>query len=685
MKKKIFALIACAIMLNGFSSVFALEKLYEKEKSEIISSGVTLKSYDRFTDKGWLAINIVEVNLKDKNTSVKLMNSENGLMTFQTVSQMANKNEAIAAINGDFFNGTSKKGNTIGLSISDGDFLTSTYYENEIKDTFATFVLDEKDNAWFDYFHNKITIENTKNDEVFAIGEYNKVSSNYIYPVIYTPEWGEYSIGNVDNGIPLTEMVVKNGKVTEIRDDGEPVEIPSKGYVVSTIGETAERMKEIFAKGNKVKLNIDLELDIDEVEMAVSGGAMLLVDGEIPEKFSANITGSHPRTAIGLSEDEETLYLITVDGRMESSIGMTQTELAEFLKEKEIYTAMNLDGGGSTTMVARRLGNDFIETINKVSGGTQRLVTNAIGIFNTSKTSSLSELLVNVENTELRVGENTKIEVRGYDKYYNPKKVDFDTLKWEIDGAEVTIKDGVITASGESGESQITVKKGKVKNTFTINILPEEQTFEEMFSGDAIESGEKTTKIIFYEDIENQSTLLAKLIKSKFEETINKEADVIVSLKNIKDAYNAKVIKSGKYHCEDVENTTFISLDMSNEGIRKTDYTQWINLQEDILNSTNKNVFILLNARINDFKDAKEKALFKETITSLEKGLDKNIFIIEEGTSTNFEIIDGIKMIQIGNDQIDESNGTNMIFNSKFIEFVIDENEEFSYEFKNLY
>ena len=162
MKKKIFALIACAMMLNGCSSVFALEKLYEKETSEIISSGVTLKSYDRFTDKGWLAINIVEVDLKDKNTSVRLMNSENGLMTFQTVMQMAKENKAIAAINGDFFNGTATKGNTIGLSISDGEFLTSTYYENEIKDTFATFVLDEKDNAWFDYFHNKITIENTK-------------------------------------------------------------------------------------------------------------------------------------------------------------------------------------------------------------------------------------------------------------------------------------------------------------------------------------------------------------------------------------------------------------------------------------------------------------------------------------------------------------------------------------------
>lgn len=685
MKKKIFALIASILLLSNFSSVFALEKIYEKETSEIISSGVTLKMYDRFTDKGWLAINIVEVDLKDKNTTVGLMNSENGLMTFQTVSQMANANKAIAAINGDFFNGNYKKGNTIGLSISEGEMLTSTYYENEIKDTFASFVLNEKDDAWFDYFHNKITIENTKNDEVFAIGEYNKVSSNYIYPVIYTPEWGEYSIGNVDNGIPLTEMVVKNGKVTEIRDDGEPVEIPSKGYVVSTIGETAERMKEIFAKGNKVKLNIDLELDIEEIEMAVSGGAMLVVDGEIPEKFTANITGSNPRTAIGLSEDAKTLYLITVDGRMESSIGMTQTELAEFLKEKEIYNAMNLDGGGSTTMVARRLGNKTIETINKVSGGVQRMVTNAIGVFNTSKTSSLNSLLVQIDKTELVVGESTNVTVKGYDKYYNPKDVDFDDVKWTVEGVDLTIEDGKIMAGNESGEAIVTAKKGKVKEVITINVLPEPETFEEMFSGDTIESGESGTKIIFGEQIENQSTLLSKLVNSKLTEKINLEADVAVLMNETLNEYDGIVIKSGKYNCEDVENATFISIDMSNEGIRKTDHTQWINLQEDIQISNNKNIFILLNASIDDFADKKEKELFKETIINFEKELEKNIFVVEESDSTNFEIIDGIKMIQIGNDQIDESNGTNMIFNSKYIEFNISEDEEFFYEFKNLY
>ena len=54
---------------------------------------------------------------------------------------------------------------------------------------------------------------------------------------------------------------------------------------------------------------------------------------------------------------------------------------------------------------------------------------------------------------------------------------------------------------------------------------------------------------------------------------------------------------------------SFISIDLSNEGIRKTDYTQWINIQEDIQNSNNKNIFIILNAKIEDFEDSKEKEL----------------------------------------------------------------------------
>ena len=79
----------------------------------------------------------------------------------------------------------------------------------------------------------------------------------------------------------------------------------------------------------------------------------MLKDGEIyidtkEEKLTA-ITGKNPRTAIGYTQDGN-LILITIDGREESSVGMTLGELAWFLKSIGAHEAMNLDGGGSSVM-----------------------------------------------------------------------------------------------------------------------------------------------------------------------------------------------------------------------------------------------------------------------------------------------------------------------------------------------
>ena len=488
MKKKFFVALAAITLINKFSMAYALTTIAENITEERMTSGVLLKNYDRFTEKGWLNVNILEVDLDNEYTDVGLLNSENGLNTFQTVYQMASKEENIvAAINGDFFNGTSVNGNTIGLSIKDGKLLTTAYYENEVQDTFASFILGENNEGWFDYFTNKITIKNKTKKKELAIAEYNKVSTNYEFPVIYTSDWGKHSYGS---NLSLTEMLVINNKVKEIRENGEPFEIPENGFVVATYGETAKFMMENFKKGNRVELDIEMDLDIDAVKMAVSGGAVLLHEGEIPEKFTANITGANPRTAIGTSKDGKTLYLITVDGRQASSIGMTQTELAEFLKEKGIYNAMNLDGGGSTTMVGRRLGELAIKTINSPSGVTLRKVTNAIGVFNTSKSGSLANIVVKIPEENVFVNSKRKIEILGYDKYYNPVKVDFDDLDFEVSGAHVDVKDGYIYSSGDVGTSKIIAKKGKVSCEFSIDVLSTPNELEITPKKTAISFGE---------------------------------------------------------------------------------------------------------------------------------------------------------------------------------------------------
>jgi exopolysaccharide biosynthesis protein len=59
----------------------------------------------------------------------------------------------------------------------------------------------------------------------------------------------------------------------------------------------------------------------------------------------------HPRTGIGFSRDSTRLYLITVDGRQESSSGMSLVEFAGLMLKLGVYEGLNLDGGGSTAMV----------------------------------------------------------------------------------------------------------------------------------------------------------------------------------------------------------------------------------------------------------------------------------------------------------------------------------------------
>jgi exopolysaccharide biosynthesis protein len=91
----------------------------------------------------------------------------------------------------------------------------------------------------------------------------------------------------------------------------------------------------------------------------LGGGPKLVTNGRLDittarEKMLPTFaTDRHPRTAIASLRDGRAL-LAVVDGRQPSlSIGMTLSELAGFLIELGAIEAINLDGGGSTTMVVR--------------------------------------------------------------------------------------------------------------------------------------------------------------------------------------------------------------------------------------------------------------------------------------------------------------------------------------------
>lgn len=113
----------------------------------------------------------------------------------------------------------------------------------------------------------------------------------------------------------------------------------------------------------------------DWIEEAVNGDATLVAGG-VAVNCGGCGGGRAPRTAIGVTADHRTVYLMVVDGRSTSSIGMTIDELAVFMAGFGVDRAMNLDGGGSSTLWLSGTG-----VVNRPSDGSERTVGNHLGVF----------------------------------------------------------------------------------------------------------------------------------------------------------------------------------------------------------------------------------------------------------------------------------------------------------------
>ncbi len=134
----------------------------------------------------------------------------------------------------------------------------------------------------------------------------------------------------------------------------------------------------------------------------VSGKPDLVRNGTITsaQHTTSFCTTRHPRTALGMSQDNKTLYLVVVDGRTSLSVGMSCAELATLLKGLGAYNAANLDGGGSSAMYVAGQG-----VVNRPSDGTERVVANHLAVFApaTGSQGKLTGVIYEGTNTAARL------------------------------------------------------------------------------------------------------------------------------------------------------------------------------------------------------------------------------------------------------------------------------------------
>ncbi len=361
------------------------------QEYKTVADGVEYAEYVREIEKLPVRMNLLRVDL----TKVRLdvVHALDQAIGTETTSSMAKRHGAIAAVNAGFFrlDRSIFAGDAAGVLQIDGKLLSETFggrtaliiaNDDAIIGTGAAITGANSalfgGNATLNHSKNRLTggkanatrvaIANLESVTKLIVGtrEFVGVGINRERKkdeiVVFTPEFNRTTLTDADG----VEVVVRSGKIVEIRNGAGSCVIPADGFVVSASG--AKKAELLAAAQLKNRVAFAAEVFAESVSGDSTGGKyavrgeditngvpQLIKNGAIDitwekEKSSqAFVETKHPRTAVAQLKDGKFL-LMTVDGRSEKSAGIGLQHLAELLIEFGATDAMNLDGGGSTTM-----------------------------------------------------------------------------------------------------------------------------------------------------------------------------------------------------------------------------------------------------------------------------------------------------------------------------------------------
>jgi hypothetical protein len=164
------------------------------------------------------------------------------------------------------------------------------------------------------------------------------------------------------------------------------------GLPVSAVGQNAALL--ITRKNEASIVTTTEQTDLSNVFTAVAGSGLVVSDGVNVGNSTGGLQGDgadpNPRSLLGLSKDGRYLYVVAIDGRQPGySVGTTSVESADIMLGLGAYTALNLDGGGSTSLVEDN-GHGGAKVVNRPSGGAERFDANQLGIRAVPIPSNLS-------------------------------------------------------------------------------------------------------------------------------------------------------------------------------------------------------------------------------------------------------------------------------------------------------
>ena len=313
-------------------------------------------------------VNVLRLDLKKVRLDVvHAMDSAIGL---EKTSSIARRHAAFAAVNAGFFRIDSSifRGDAAGVLQIDGKLLSESF-GNRI----ALGILNGKDRTEIEFAHLKVSqLIGFGVDSQLVFSGINRERKNDEI-ILYTADFHRTTLTNRDGTeIILSDCSSSHCRAVKVVESKGSSTIPPDGYVISIGKDALAKSNDILSFAKKQQANLkrfqilglakeinvlepSKQMFFKKAEDVVGGVPQIINNGKIEITWEREVTNKslvetrHPRTAVARLKDGRAL-LIAVDGRSETSAGMNLPELAEMLLEMGAVEAMNLDGGGSTTM-----------------------------------------------------------------------------------------------------------------------------------------------------------------------------------------------------------------------------------------------------------------------------------------------------------------------------------------------
>ncbi len=327
----------------------------ESSRTEVVPGVIHTQIHRQRTNSsgGFDRWSINLLDLDPARVTLEVARALDEIVGTETTSSLAGRFGAVAAINGGYFR-------TIGIARGEptGVFqLHGKLLSEALGDRAGLAIINESRLTRIAISHIKsraeVTIASGVSRRIDGINRPREADEL----ILYTPEFHRTTLTTPEG----SEAVVRGGRVVSVRRAGSTV-IPQNGFVLSGNGKGRIWIEAYLHRGRNVGISTRTtatpRLEFTP-EFLIGAGPQLVSAGENVARsehssFSQSLINMrHPRTAACVRTDGHILF-VTIDGRQEGlSVGMTVEELSAFMIELQCRDAINLDGGGSTTMVIR--------------------------------------------------------------------------------------------------------------------------------------------------------------------------------------------------------------------------------------------------------------------------------------------------------------------------------------------